>query len=454
MKSKIYKISIVVILFFVCVACSSVPLMAQSVFSRNDNYDFRGKHYLNLYGTSLDNVNIFIESNSDFRLFKLYAKSRYWIWLNDSYFVTEMRVDMNSDGIWEQDWTTSNEINVSYNYPNPPNNISAIHTITVEIHLVDLNGDVIDRSRSHQITIFSTPRVFANSENDAFVQLRDEDCTAKIPVLLVEGFDPTNDKFAELYYNLTWDLVNTDLYPNGYEVFILNFHDGGRDLRLNADVLLKALEKIHEICPYYQIAVGGLSMGGPITRYALAKKEDQGGTHDVGLFLSYDSPQRWAHVNPNLQDWIKDQSTSQEAIRILQDNLKSVAAKQMLRYNTYEPDHASRIAFYNEMNVLNGDGYPHQSYNVSVSNGNFNATWGYESVGRHLLTLKINDELIHDVAAVDMDCGTGSMMTDITMKRYGDVFSNPLVHIYYELQIIFNPKIVIRKSTMQRYMAE
>jgi hypothetical protein len=441
MKLKLYYLSLVVTLFVICLSCLSIPLLAQTDFSRNDGYDFRGEHYLSARGSDPDHFNIFIESNSDFRFFKLkIIKNR--LTLGTRAYCHKYRVDMNNDGTWELDWTFS-DVTVSFYYPNPINGISANYTVTIEIEYADYYGPTYPhKTMSQQVTILSTPRVYVNSENDTFVQLRDEDCTTKIPVLLVEGFDPTNDKFPELYYNLTWDLVNTDLYPNEYEVFILNFHDGGRDLRLNADVLFKALEKIHVICPNYKIAVAGLSMGGPITRYSLAKKESQGGTHNVGLFLSYDSPQDGAHVNPGMQDWIKDQNANQEAIRIMQDNLKSVAAKQMLRYNTYEPEHESRLAFYNEMNELNGDGYPHQSYNASVSNGNFNATWGYESVGRHLLTLKINDQMIHSENAVHLDCGSGSKMTDITMNRYGDIFYNPLIHLYYELQIIFNPAYI------------
>ena len=349
---------------------------------------------------------------------------------------------MNNDGIWEQEWTTSNEKTISYNYPNPSNGISENHTIKIEIYYSNILGQHWTRTRNYQVIVFSTPRVYVNAENYVFIQLRDENCINKIPVLLVEGFDPLNEKYPETYYNLTWDLVNNDLYPNGYEVFILNFHDGGRDLRLNADVLLKCLEKIHEICPNYQIAVGGLSMGGPITRYALAKKENQGKDHHVGLFMSYDSPQKGAHANPNLQDWIKIQDPNQGVIGILQNNLNSIAARQMLLYNTYDPNHVYHNAFYDELDALNGDGYPHKSYNVAVSNGNLDATWGYGSVGRHLMTLKVNDFLIKDVPAVPFDCGTGSLMTDITMTRYGDIFPNPFVWIYYELSIIFNPAYI------------
>lgn len=267
-------------------------LSAQSAFYRNDNYDFSGKHYLKAGGFDIDNFNIFIESDSDFRKFNLHIiKSR--LNLGAIYDATKYRVDMNNDGTWEQGWTTSNEKTISYTYPNPVNGVSATNTIKIEIEYFENgSGKKTTRTKTHQITTFSTPRVYVNSEKDAFVQLRDEDCTSKIPMLMVEGFDPLNENYPEKYYDLTWDLVNSDLYPNGYEVFILDFHDGGRDLRLNANVVLKALERIHTISPNYQIALAGLSMGGLISRYALSKKESQSGKHHVGLFLSYDSPRQ------------------------------------------------------------------------------------------------------------------------------------------------------------------
>lgn len=367
---------LMVILFSMLAVCLSSSAFTQSdIFVRNDGYDFTGLHYLKVGGSNPDNFNILITSDSDFRRFKLQLPGRfrpdpYWL-------VNKIRVDMNNDGTWEQDWTDQATV-VSYYYPSPPDGISANHTVKVEVEWNTFTGNVY-RTRYHQIRIFSTPRVYANAENDAFVQLRNEDPTAKIPVLMVEGFDPLNQKFPEDYYNLTWGLVNTDLIPNGYEVFILNFHDGGRDLRLNAEVVLKALEKVHEICPNYKIALAGLSMGGVIARYALAKKEGLGGSHDVGLFLSYDSPQsrlNSVHVSPNMQDWIYTLDANVGAVGDMQASLQSVAAKQMLAYNTYDRNHTWHNLFYNEMNALNRDGYPHQSYNVAVSNGNFRATPG------------------------------------------------------------------------------
>ncbi len=417
-------------------------LSAQLNFSRDDSYDFSGKHYLRAGGSDLDNFNIFIESNSDFRRFKLHIiKSR--LNLGASYSANKYRVDMNNDGTWEQHWTTSNEKTVSYYYPNPTNGVSETNIIKVEIEYVENgSGKTTKRTKTHQITTFSTTRVYANSENDVIVQLRDEDCSSKIPVLMVEGFDPLNENYPEKYYNLTWDLVNSDLYPNGYEVFILDFNDAGRDLRLNADVVLKAVEKVHEICPNYKIALAGLSMGGLVSRYALSKTEHQSDTHPVGLFLSYDSPQNHAHISPELQDWIKGQDDNEDAIKMLQDNLKAMTAKQMLWYNTYDADHTLSNEFFDEINLLNGDGYPDDCLNASLTNGNLNATWGYGSVGRDLMTLKINNNLLKSVSAVEFDCGSGSKITDITMTRYGDIFSNPFIRIYYELSMVFNPVFI------------
>lgn len=300
--SKIILNGVLLSIFIISFANS---VFAQSAFNRNDNYDFRGKHYLTAGGSSVDNFNLFIsEDSSDFRKFKLHIKKSR-LHLSGAWLAWQYRVDMNNDGTWEQGWTTSNEMTVSYTYPNPPNGISANHTIKVEIqYQEDPCCGTVNRTKYIPVTIYSTPRVYVDSDNNSFIQLRNEDATSKIPVLMVEGFDPLNEKFPEVYYNLTWNLINTDLYPNGYVVFILNFNNGGRDLGLNAEVLMKAIEKVHEICPNYKIALAGLSMGGPIARYALAKKEHEGGIHHVGLFLPYDSPQDGAHVNPDLQDWI------------------------------------------------------------------------------------------------------------------------------------------------------
>ena len=153
-------------------------------------------------------------------------------------------------------------------------------------------------------------------------------------------------------------------------MFFLNFNDGGRDLRLNAEVVQRALDRVHALCPQHLIALAGMSMGGLISRYALAHREEHGIAHNVGVFISYDSPQHYAHANPWLQDYIAglDPGLSPVVTR-LQGMINNKAARQMLGYNPYDPDHVDRNEFFDELDALNTDGYPHHSYNVAVSNG-------------------------------------------------------------------------------------
>jgi hypothetical protein len=101
-----------VMLFLFVALSNSTPNYAQSIFNRNDNYDFAGEHYLARGGTSPTNFNLFIsEDSSDFRRFKLHINKNQ---LNLSYWqAINFRVDMNNDGTWEQNWT-GNETTVSY----------------------------------------------------------------------------------------------------------------------------------------------------------------------------------------------------------------------------------------------------------------------------------------------------------------------------------------------------
>lgn len=417
-------------------------LFAQTAFYQDNNFDFRGTHVIRVSGSNLNNFKIFVHSNSDIKKFKLKIK-RSDLSLSPHLLANKFRVDMNNDGVWEQNWTATSEKTIIFDYPEPTNGVVQEYQLRLDIKYHNYVGQYVGtETRYHPIKIYATPRVFPDSDGNVFIQLRDEDASQKKPVLLVEGFDPLNENFPERYYTLTESLINNRLYPDNCAVFILNFKDGGGDIRQNAQVLKKCIQKIQQLSPNYRIAVGGLSMGGLVSRYALAEMEEEGQEHNAGLFFSFDSPQDGAHISPEMQDWIKGQNRDEEAIRNLQDNLKSIAAKQMLRYNTYDEYHTFYNNFFNDLNAKNGDGYPHKSYNVAISNGNFDATWGYSSVGRDLMTLKINDNLINSVSAVKLDCGTGSKMTDITGSRYVDIYHNPFLRIYYELNTVFNPVFI------------
>src|SRR5262249_5010783 len=148
-----------------------------------------------------------------------------------------------------------------------------------------------------------------------------------------------------------------------YEVFILNFHDGGASLEHNADVVANALDAIHAVAPNNPIDIVGISMGGVIARYALARAESHGTPHHAGVFVSYDAPQQGAHANRSFQDAIKQAPSGNAAVAALQTGLSCMAAMELLDYCTYEQSGQIHRAFYSILDTLNGDGYPHQTRN-------------------------------------------------------------------------------------------
>ncbi len=107
-------------------------------------------------------------------------------------------------------------------------------------------------------------------------------------------------------------------------------------------------------------------MGGPIGRYALAEAEAQGIRLYVSHFLSIDSPQQDAIIPRDFLDYIKENDGGDP-----RPELNSVAAKQMLRYDPYDPsspgNNSMHKIFYNVLNNLNGNGYPHNCINIGVS---------------------------------------------------------------------------------------
>ncbi len=179
------------------------------------------------------------------------------------------------------------------------------------------------------------------------------------PLLLVEGFDPSNEKGLREYYEMAPEFMET-LRGLGRDIFFLDFEDGGRDMVLNADVLERTIDMIHDESGGHDLTVVGLSMGGVIARYALARAEDQGTPLPVSHFLSVDSPQQGAAIHAGFQNRLKDEGISIPA-------LTSVAARQLLLYSAWNNTHDLHDDFYSELNALNGDGYPHQCINVAAS---------------------------------------------------------------------------------------
>jgi len=100
-------------------------------------------------------------------------------------------------------------------------------------------------------------------------------------------------------------------WSQGFHVYTLNWCKGADDIRRNSLVFEKALELVRsggiangasaELEDTQPVVVVGGSMGGLVSRHALARMEKEGKPHGVSLFISFDSPQEGAYLPIGIQ---------------------------------------------------------------------------------------------------------------------------------------------------------
>jgi len=182
-------------------------------------------------------------------------------------------------------------------------------------------------------------------------------------IIFSEGFDAYNTNPQEMYYSAAAKLIEC-FQSNGYDVFLLDNYFGTQDIRNNAAVFASAVKYISFIYGEELIVAGGVSMGGIISRYALARAERNGDPLPVHTFITIDSPHQGAIISEPLQNFKKANEGDDEFAR---HALSNEAARQLLVYNAYDPGGGVHKAFYEELNTMNGDGYPHLTRNIGVS---------------------------------------------------------------------------------------
>ena len=136
------------------------------------------------------------------------------------------------------------------------------------------------------------------------------------------------DELRDLGYDIV--ILNAPNYiTDGYEI-----SGGGDFIQRNAMVLIALIQEINaQKVGNEELVVLGPSMGGLISRYALAYMEQEELEHETRLFLSFDSPHRGANIPISLQYLINyfavvgGDPIAQATVDFV---LNSPAAKQML----------------------------------------------------------------------------------------------------------------------------
>ncbi len=198
-------------------------------------------------------------------------------------------------------------------------------------------------------------------------------CGAKNLVIIVDGIDLKNNRQVD---NIVQDfnIPMTTLSEKGYDILILDYRDGRDYIQRNANVLMEIFKKI----PGFMMdgykdndaIVLSASMGGQVTRYALAKMEEQNLDHHVGLWAALDSPFLGANLPWGMQGFFRFMAPESNELKALVGGLNSPAARQLLRRYTNiipDPEHKN---FYSEANALNnGIGLPSKPRILSVASG-------------------------------------------------------------------------------------
>ncbi|MEV5260609.1 hypothetical protein AB0L02_21460 [Streptomyces anulatus] len=124
------------------------------------------------------------------------------------------------------------------------------------------------------------------------------------PVIMADGFSLGRSKLDVLYHGLengSFPFIS-ELRRRGRDVILVGFEERSASILENAETVVAAILRTSaEQLGDARLAVGGFSMGGIVTRYALAKLETQRMDHRTALYFSYDSPHRGASIPVGVQ---------------------------------------------------------------------------------------------------------------------------------------------------------
>lgn len=272
-------------------------------------------------------------------------------------------------------------------------------------------------------------------EGDYTIFYHDASCTLGKPVIILDGFDPAQERDAKSIYDILGytDAAGTQNLGNklrsmGYDIIILDapqyiyksipiysvrgttrtidlYRSGGGDyIERNAFVLIKLINDLKARMDKdgnpEKFVVIGPSMGGQISRLALKFMEDNGWNHNTRLWISFDSPHWGANIPVGFQEMLRSLAKKfgdSEAEESYNSQLQCPAAREMLIHQT-DPGGAGSTAYSNALNdngslraawknTLQYFGYPNNLRKIAIANGTWTG-WQYYSPSDEILKLR------------------------------------------------------------------
>jgi cytochrome P450 len=123
------------------------------------------------------------------------------------------------------------------------------------------------------------------------------------PVIIVEGFPGRHP--CDYMYELLNQAGTVDaLHRAGYDLVIVGLDDGMVAIERNAALLVECIRETRRRTSQ-PLVVGGVSMGGLISRMALAQMEQAGERHGARVYLSIDAPHRGTYTSLGVQWFVQ-----------------------------------------------------------------------------------------------------------------------------------------------------
>ena len=226
---------------------------------------------------------------------------------------------------------------------------------------------------------------------DAYYFYNSNDTLIEKPIIITDGFDPGDtrdgyDLYELMYYGPQNNRKNLadELNAKGFDVIFLNFPKeyGAEFIERNAIAVEKFITNelnVIKLSTAEKTIVVGPSMGGLVTRYALAELEKLNIDHKVSLYISFDSPHQGANIPIGGQNFLVSYANLTNLAEALESvaKLNTPAAKQMLLHHfELRPELVIPSIYRNNFktNLINNGqslskGYPLNLRKIALING-------------------------------------------------------------------------------------
>lgn len=255
---------------------------------------------------------------------------------------------------------------------------------------------------------FNGTRPYLGTVNQAILEIdyAANDCVIRKPLFVIEGFDSGLFGVENELGEVDFKKFRYNSLPNGgssllgqintYDIIYINFKNGKDFMQRNAYLVQDIIKWVNSVKQgSLPNVVLGQSMGGVIGRYALRDMEiqfastgSQTWNHQTNLYISHDTPHQGANIPIAIQYFARhlaDQFVSTPVgdmninvsgnggavtIEDMQDLLDAPGTKQLLANyisSGFSLNNTVGDTFRTELRNL---GYPQQTRNISLSNGN------------------------------------------------------------------------------------